>query len=91
LSLERLFAYARLRRLAEELNLLSIDRTPDGVALKFSEKARISPEKLAEYISSRPGATFSPNGVLRLILTEDEHDNVLDVVRDVLLQLRAAD
>jgi transcription-repair coupling factor (superfamily II helicase) len=91
LSLERLFAYARLRRLAEELNLLSIDRTPDGVALKFSEKARISPEKLAEYIGSRPGATFSPNGVLRLILTEDEHDNVLDVVRDVLLQLRAAD
>lgn len=91
LSLDRLFAYARLRRLAEELNLLSIDRTPDGVAIKFSDKARISPEKLAEYVSSHPGATFTPSGVLRLVLTEDEQDNVLDVVRDVLLRLRASD
>ncbi len=91
LSLERLFAYARLRRLAEELNLLSIDRTPDGAAIKFSEKALISPGKLAEYVSSTPGTTFTPNGVLRLVLTEDEQDNVLDVARDVLLQLRATD
>jgi len=91
LSLDRLFAYARLRRLAEELNLLSIDRTPDGVAIKFSEKARVSPEKLAEYVSSMSGAAFTPNGVLRLVLTEDEQDNVLDVARDVLLRLRATD
>ena len=49
LSLDRLFAYARLRRLAEDLGLLSIDRTPDGAAIKFSEKARISPERLAEF------------------------------------------
>jgi transcription-repair coupling factor (superfamily II helicase) len=91
LSLERLFAYARLRRLAEELGLISIDRTPDGIAIKFSEKARISPEKLGQYVGSHPGTTFTPNGVLRLILTEDEQDNVLDVARDVLLALRATD
>jgi hypothetical protein len=71
--------------------LLSIDRTPDGVAIKFSEKARILPEKLAQYVSSHEGATFTPSGVLRLVLTEDEQDNVLDVARDVLLQLRASD
>ena len=91
LSLDRLFAYARLRRLAEELGLLSIDRTPDGIAIKFSEKARISLEKLAEYVSQHGGATFTPNGVLRLVLTEDEQDEVLDVARDVLLRLRASD
>ena len=91
LSLDRLFAYARLRRLAEELALLSVDRTPDGVAIKFSEKARISPEKLAQYVSSHEGSSFTPNGVLRLVLTEDEQDNVLDVARDVLLRLRAND
>ena len=54
-SVEQLFAYARLRRLAEELGVLSIDKTADGVALKFSEKARISPEKLAMFINVRPG------------------------------------
>ena len=91
LSLERLFAYARLRRLAEELGLLSIDRTPDGIAIKFSEKARISLEKLAEYVGTHDGATFTPAGVLRLVLTEDEQDNVLDAAREVLLRLRASD
>jgi hypothetical protein len=67
-----------LRRLAEELALVSIDKTPDGVAIKFSEKARISPEKLGNYVVEHKGAVFTPNGVLRLVLTEDEQDNVLD-------------
>jgi transcription-repair coupling factor (superfamily II helicase) len=90
-SVERLFAYARLRRLAEEVAVVSIDRTPDGAAIKFSEKARISPEKLGEFVTSHQGAVFTPNGVLRLVLTEDQQDNVLDVARHVLLQLRASD
>jgi len=88
---DRLFAYARLRRLSEELGIVSIDRTPDGVAIKFSEKARILPEKLGEFVTATPGAVFTPNGVLRLILTEEEQDEVLDVARAVLLRLRASD
>jgi transcription-repair coupling factor (superfamily II helicase) len=91
LSVDRLFAYARLRRLAEELGIVSIDRTPDGVAIKFSEKARISPEKLGEFVTTTTGAVFTPNGVLRLVLTEDEQDEVLEVARAVLLRLRASD
>jgi transcription-repair coupling factor (superfamily II helicase) len=90
-SVDRLFAYARLRKLSEELGLVSIDKTPDGVAIKFNEKARISPEKLGDYVTRHEGAVFTPNGVLRLVLTEDQQDNVLDSVRDVLLQLRASD
>ena len=87
-SVEQLFEYARLRRLAEELGVLSIDKTADGVAIKFSEKARISPEKLGSFISSRDGRTFTPTGVLRLNLSEDEHDRVLETVRGALLELR---
>jgi transcription-repair coupling factor (superfamily II helicase) len=91
LPVDRLFAYARLRRLSEELGIVSIDRTPDGVAIKFSEKARISPEKLGEFVTATAGAVFTPNGVLRLVLTEEEQDEVLDVARAVLLRLRASD
>jgi transcription-repair coupling factor (superfamily II helicase) len=90
MPVDRLFAYARLRRLSEGLGILSIDKTLDGVAVKFSEKARISPEKLGEFVTNKRAA-FTPNGVLRLVLTEDEQDNVLDVARGVLLQIRAAD
>jgi transcription-repair coupling factor (superfamily II helicase) len=90
-SVERLFDYARLRRLAEEIGVLSIDKTPDGAALKFSEKARISPEKLGNYVADHPSTVFTPAGVLKVILNEDQQDEVLRVVRDVLLEIRASD
>ena len=90
-SVERLFDYARLRRLAEEIGVLSIDKTPDGAALKFSEKARISPEKLGNYLADHPGTVFTPTGVLKSILNEDQQDEVLRIVRDVLLEIRASD
>jgi len=91
ISVERLFDYARLRRLAEEVGALSIDKTPDGAAVKFSEKARISPEKLGNFMARHEGAIFTPTGLLKLILTEDEQDEVLKIVRDVLLELRTSD
>ena len=87
-SVEQLFGYALLRRLAEDLSVLSIDKTTDGVAIKFSEKASISPEKLAAFINARDGAVFSPTGVLKLNLTDDEQDYLLDTVRGVLLEIR---
>jgi transcription-repair coupling factor (superfamily II helicase) len=86
-SVEQLFGYALLRRLAEDIGVLSIDKTPDGVAIKFSEKARISPEKLANFVRSHEGRLFSPTGVLRLNLNEDEQDQVLETVRGALVEL----
>jgi hypothetical protein len=80
-----------LRRTAEELGIVSIDKTPDGIAVKFSEKARISPGKLADFIGSHAGSVFSPSGVLRLTLTEDEQDNVLEFARDTLLRMKVTD
>ena len=49
------------------------------------------PEKLAEYVSAHEGAVFTPNGVLRLILTEHDQEHVLDLARSVLLRIRAND
>jgi transcription-repair coupling factor (superfamily II helicase) len=91
LSVERLFSYARLRKLAEKVGILSVDRTPDGIAFKFSEKARVSPEKLAEFVGNHEGSSFTPSGVLRLVLDEEQQDNVLEEARGVLLQLHATD
>jgi transcription-repair coupling factor (superfamily II helicase) len=87
-SVEQLFGYALLRRLAEDLSVLSIDKTTDGVAMKFSEKASISPERLAAFINGRDEAVFSPTGVLKLNLSDDEQDYLLDTVRGVLLEIR---
>jgi transcription-repair coupling factor (superfamily II helicase) len=85
----RLFEYARLRRVAEEVGVISIDRTPGGIALKLGEKARVAPEKLMALISEKEGATFAPSGVLRVALTEDEMDAALETARGVLQGIRA--
>jgi transcription-repair coupling factor (superfamily II helicase) len=84
-----LFDYARLRQAAELVGVVSIDRIRDGIAVKLAEKARVAPEKLMELIRGRDGATFAPNGVLRLELSAEERDEVLAVARRVLLQIRA--
>jgi transcription-repair coupling factor (superfamily II helicase) len=90
-SVERLFDYARLRRLAEEVGVISIDRTATGIAIKLGEKARVAPEKLMATVASREGAGFTPNGVLRLNLNEKESDATLETARGVLLEIRAED
>jgi transcription-repair coupling factor (superfamily II helicase) len=86
---EDLFGYARLRMASETVGVISIDRTREGIAIKLAEKARVAPEKLMELISVREGASFTPSGVLRLELNEDEKDHALAVARRVLLQIRA--
>lgn len=88
---EELFSYARLRRLAEEVGVVSIDKTADGIAIKFNEKASVSPEKLAIFISKRERASFAPSGVLRTDLGEEEVDNVLRIAHQSLLELRLED
>ncbi|MBA2731757.1 MAG: hypothetical protein H0U54_02575, partial [Acidobacteria bacterium] len=90
-SVERLFDYARLRRLAEEIGVISIDRTATGVAIKLGEKARVAPEKLMQLVASREGASFTPNGVLRLDFNEEDTNDALETARGVLLEIRAED
>jgi hypothetical protein len=42
-------------------------------------------------VTSREGASFTPNGVLRLDLDEKETDAALETARGVLLEIRAED
>jgi transcription-repair coupling factor (superfamily II helicase) len=90
-SVERLFAYSRLRRLAEQTGAVSIDRTAAGLAVKLGERARVSPEKLLEFVASRPGASFTPSGVLKVELAGADADDPVEAARGVLLQVRAGD
>jgi transcription-repair coupling factor (superfamily II helicase) len=83
-SVERLFAYARLRRAAAETGVISIDRTPTGLAFKLKEKAKVSPDKLLGLVSAG-GVSFSPSGVLRV---ESGGDGLIERARDVLLGIR---
>ena len=90
-AVERLFEYARLRRVAEEIGVVSIDKTPGGIAIKLGEKARVAPEKLMALVAAGEKATFTPSGVLRVELTEEERELVLETARRVLLDIQLTD
>jgi transcription-repair coupling factor (superfamily II helicase) len=84
-SVECLFDYAKLRRLAEELRLVAVDKTRDGFAIKLNENSKIAPEKLMNFLAQNEGSTFSPNGILRVITDEN---NLVEAARKVLEEIQ---
>ena len=88
-SVGNLFEYSKLRRLAEQMRLVSIDKTPNGLTFKLSENAAISPDSLMQFLEQNPGSSFTPNGVLRVVLPGDGKENPIETARDILLQIGA--
>jgi transcription-repair coupling factor (superfamily II helicase) len=83
-SVESLFKYARLRKLAERMAIISIDKTADGVAIKLGETARVSPEKLMQFLSENESANFSPSGILRItVKTGDPITAAMDALNEI--------
>jgi len=86
-AVENLFSYARLRREAERLGIVSIDRVGETVAVKLGEKAKLNPEKLLLYLSETPTSSFSPNGVLKIRLGEKGVDGIFALLGELLAKL----
>ena len=87
-TVENLFEYARLRREAASLGIVSIDREGERLSVKFSESARVDPEKLVAMVSSQPTRSFTRSGVLKIELTDQEDRAVFDEVKALLAALR---
>jgi transcription-repair coupling factor (superfamily II helicase) len=73
-SVENLFQYARVRREAEHLGIVSIDRVGESLAIKVGEKTRLEPERLLQFLARNNAASFSPSGVLKLKLPKAEQN-----------------
>ena len=84
-SVENLFAYGRLRKLAESVRVMSIDKAADGFAIKLMENAKVSPEKLMKFLAENDAAVFSPSGILRVAAGKE---NPILSARAVLEQIR---
>ena len=83
-SVENLFDYARLRKTAERMHIVSIDKTADGVAIKLDEKAKVAPEKLLALVEQNEAASFSPNGILRV---RADSENIIESAREILEEI----
>ncbi len=80
-SVDNLFDYARLRKSAERMRVVSVDKTRDGLAIKLGENARVAPEKLMSFLSENPESSFSPSGILKVAVKEE---NLIETARRVL-------
>ncbi|HEY7215319.1 MAG TPA: transcription-repair coupling factor, partial [Thermoanaerobaculia bacterium] len=65
-AVETLVEVAALKRLAESLRVQSIAAKNGELVIRLRRDARIDVERLIEMVSSLPGASFSPTGVLTL-------------------------
>jgi transcription-repair coupling factor (superfamily II helicase) len=77
---ENLFSYARMRREAERLGIISVDRVGESLAIKLGEKARVEPESLLKLLGENKSASFSPTGVLKIKLDSRGDDLLADRV-----------
>ncbi|HSK70489.1 MAG TPA: transcription-repair coupling factor, partial [Pyrinomonadaceae bacterium] len=84
-SVENLFEYARLRKLAEKMHILSIDKTADGFAIKLNENPKVEPEKLMRLIAENEGWSFSPSGVLKV---STRAENLIQAARKILEEIK---
>jgi transcription-repair coupling factor (superfamily II helicase) len=62
----RLFEFASLRLRAEALGLTQVDLAGGALHLRFGEQGALPPEALVARVQAVPGASLSPQGVLRV-------------------------
>lgn len=91
-AVENLFQYASVRREAQTLGIVSIDRIGDNLSIKLGEKARIEPENLMQLLAENKAANFSPTGVLKVKMEAGSNDKqIFSVLNEILGRLRKAD
>jgi transcription-repair coupling factor (superfamily II helicase) len=84
-----LFEYARLRREASPMGVLSIDYENGVLLLKCAERAKIDMEKLMKLVTSTPGASFSPSRLLKIPLAAPTNEALFLGIHRVFNELRA--
>jgi transcription-repair coupling factor (superfamily II helicase) len=82
-----LLDYAVLKAECERLQVASVDRRGDQVAVKFHEQTRVAPEQLVKLVRGRPGLRLDPSGVLWVPWKRGQ-DSITQAVRGVLRQLQ---
>ncbi len=84
-AVQTLIEVAGLKRLAESLRVQSISSKGGELIIRLRRDAKIDVERLIEMVSSLPGASFSPTGVLTLAASGGRQ--MLGVARQTLQAL----
>ena len=85
-QIRNLLEYARLRVLGRARGVTSIDRTLNGIDIRFHESARIEPERIVDIVGTGERVAFVPPTTLRIRTTSSRSDlfsNIGDLLREI--------
>jgi transcription-repair coupling factor (superfamily II helicase) len=86
LPVRNLLEYARLRILGRARGVMAIERTSQGIDIRFHETAPINPERIFELVENGDGVGFAPPATLRLKTATSRADlfsSVGDLLREI--------
>jgi transcription-repair coupling factor (superfamily II helicase) len=86
-EVETLLDVVGLKRTAESLRVQSVAVADGKLTFRLRRDARIDVDRLIRFVSTRPGAAFSPTGVLTVDLVAGA--GIVDLARAVLEELAA--
>jgi transcription-repair coupling factor (superfamily II helicase) len=86
-AVDILLDVAALKREAERLRVQAISAAGGRLTIRLRRDARVDVDRLIRFVSTRPGATFSPSGILTLELGRGE--TVLALARTTLEEVAA--
>jgi transcription-repair coupling factor (superfamily II helicase) len=69
-SLLNLFEHAKIRMMAEEIGIASIEREKRTLTIKFQSQASLDLGRFAEWVQCRPNVTLVPPGILKVDLQD---------------------
>ncbi len=81
-----LLDYAVLKSVCERLQISSVERHGNEVALKFHSTTPVSPERLVELVHKKKGTRLAPSGVLTVSLDHGAQGTA-QTIRNILLPL----
>jgi transcription-repair coupling factor (superfamily II helicase) len=86
-AVRNLLEYAALKLLSQRVGVSQIERKRDAVSIRFTQKAMVDPERLAQFVAKEPGSQFSPAGVLKFSMKEKQPEQVLTRLKSLLEEL----
>jgi len=88
---DHLFEYSRLRLLARELKILSIERKQNRFRIQFTPDSPVDTSLLIRKIQHNPSWSFTPAGMLSLELPFASTGEMFQNVKKVLVELASHD
>ena len=61
-AVRNLLEYATLKLLSQRIGVSQIERKREAVSIRFTEKANVDPERLAQFVAKESGSQFTPQG-----------------------------